>query len=70
MIGYSDPIAPLRVRLFGRFGVEVGAAQEQAHLASGRVQEVFCFLLLRGSKPHHREQLADTLWGQQPSRAR
>jgi DNA-binding SARP family transcriptional activator len=29
--------------------------------------EVLCYLLLVGPKPHHREQLADTLWGETDS---
>lgn len=52
----------LDVRLFGRFTVRRGE-QVLTSLRPGKVQELFCYLLLYRDRPHHRELLADALFG-------
>jgi DNA-binding SARP family transcriptional activator len=56
----------LNVHLFGRF-----SASSQAGLLGGftshKAQELFCYLLLHRARAHHREVLADALWGEQPN---
>lgn len=54
------------VYLFGKFEVE-WAEQILTSLESGKVQELFCYLLLYRDHPHSREALADLLWGDRPN---
>jgi DNA-binding SARP family transcriptional activator len=56
----------LNVRLFGRLCAECDG-QPLAGLSSSRVQELFCYLLLFGDRPHPREALAGNLWGDTPT---
>ena len=54
----------LRVSLFGRFSVSLD--QKPLHLVEGgKVQELFCYLLLQRHRPHPRETLATLLWHDQ-----
>jgi DNA-binding SARP family transcriptional activator len=62
-----DDCPRIRVGLLGRLQVvrttssgEHGAAVE---LPARRAQELLCYLLLGGRRPHHREVLAERLWG-------
>jgi len=59
-----------KVRLFGKFTIE----RDERPLCSMdalKVQELFCYLLLFRNRPHPREQLAETLWGNQtPEKSR
>jgi DNA-binding SARP family transcriptional activator len=48
--------------LFGRFKVRVGD-QEIPGLGSRKVQELLAYLILVWERAHHRETLAETLWG-------
>jgi len=50
------------IYLFGKFEVK-WAEQILTSLESGKVQELFCYLLLYREHPHSREALADLLWG-------
>lgn len=52
----------LRIRLFGRFDVQLHE-QNVADLDARKVQELFAYLLLYRERPHPREVLADLLWG-------
>jgi DNA-binding SARP family transcriptional activator len=52
----------LRVSLFGRFHVQLGE-QVLTSLCTGKVQELFCYLLLYRHRSHPRETLASLLWG-------
>jgi DNA-binding SARP family transcriptional activator len=56
----------LKVRLFGRLRVEDGDAQLN-NIGASKVQELFCYLLLHRHRPHPRETLAGTLWGDIPT---
>ena len=51
----------LRVSLFGRLDVKI---QQEAltGLQAGRVQELFCYLVLYRDRPHRREAVANLLW--------
>jgi DNA-binding SARP family transcriptional activator len=51
----------LRISLFGRFDVEYGQVSLTGFDA-GKVQELFCYLLLYREHPHPREALATLLW--------
>jgi DNA-binding SARP family transcriptional activator len=53
--------------LFGRFRTTGQAIIETTRRPPRRMLEVLCYLLLVAPKPHHREQLADTLWGETDS---
>lgn len=52
----------LLISLFGRFEVRFGSTV-LAGFDARKVQELFCYLLLYRDHPHHREKLADLLWG-------
>jgi DNA-binding SARP family transcriptional activator len=52
----------LSVRLFGRLSVRCDE-QVVCGLNAGKVQELFCYLLLHRDRPHPREALASLLWG-------
>lgn len=52
----------LRVSLFSKLYLQCGVDGE-VDLASGRAHELFCYLLLHRQQAHHRETLADLLWG-------
>lgn len=54
-------------RLFGRF-VAHHHDQPLTHLRHAKAQELFCWLLLSGDRPHHREVVASQLWGDVPTR--
>jgi DNA-binding SARP family transcriptional activator len=58
---------PLRFHLFGRFRMAGPLAPEPSHRPPRRMLEVLCYLLLVAPKAHHREQLADMLWGETDS---
>lgn len=51
----------LEVRLFGKPCVQY-ADKPLRRLESGKVQQLFCYLLLYGNRPHTREALATLLW--------
>lgn len=56
-------MADLCVRLFGKLTVQRNyRALEGLH--AGKVQELFCYLLLHRDRPHPRETLASLLWGE------
>jgi len=57
-------MSSLRVCLFGRFEVRSGQ-QALTGFEAGKVQELFCYLLLYRSHPHPREALASLLWDEQ-----
>lgn len=55
-------MSALNIRLFGKFCVQRG--EQPVHgLEAGKVQELFCYLLLHRDRPHSREALAALLWG-------
>lgn len=54
-------MSDLRVRLFGRFSVEVDG-QTLEGLEARKVQELFSYLLIHRDRPHPRETLAGILW--------
>ncbi|WP_418003792.1 AfsR/SARP family transcriptional regulator [Mycobacterium sp. PDNC021] len=60
-------LCPLRFQLFGRFQMSGPHTPDPAHRPPRRMLEVLCFLLLVAPKAHHREQLADLLWGESDS---
>lgn len=61
---------PIRIRLFGQLKVGDDPI-EHSGLAHSKSQELFAYLLLFRSRPHHREALADLLWGRcHPQQAR
>nr|WP_046284310.1 BTAD domain-containing putative transcriptional regulator [Mycobacterium sp. UM_NZ2] len=53
----------LSIRLLGRFEVCRGA-HPLTGLEARHVQELVCYLLLSSRREHHRDILADTLWGE------
>ena len=59
-------MSPLSIRLFGRLSVQ---CKDRAvyGLQAGKVQELFCYLLLHRDRPHPREALASLLWGETPT---
>jgi DNA-binding SARP family transcriptional activator len=60
----------LDVRLLGRFSVR-RSGHAVPHMEVSKTQELLSFLLLNRLRPHHREQLAETLWGDnRPDQAR
>jgi DNA-binding SARP family transcriptional activator len=52
----------LIVRLFGRFNLRHGA-EDILDLHARKLQELFCYLLLKRGKPLSRETLASLFWG-------
>lgn len=61
-------LLPLRFHLFGRFRMAGQQTPESPRRPPRRMLEVLCYLLLVPPKAHHREQLADLLWGETDSR--
>jgi DNA-binding SARP family transcriptional activator len=59
-------MSQLSVRLFGRLSVQC-KGQVVRGLNAGKVQELFCYLLLHRDRPHPREALASLLWGDTPT---
>jgi DNA-binding SARP family transcriptional activator len=57
-------VSELRVRLFGRFNVEVDG-QVLEGFEVKKVQELFAYLLIYRDRPHPRETLAGILWDAQ-----
>jgi DNA-binding SARP family transcriptional activator len=55
----------LHVSLFGKFCARCGE-RVVVGLDARKVQELFGYLLLYGSRPHHRETLANLLWREHP----
>jgi DNA-binding SARP family transcriptional activator len=60
-------VCPLRFHLFGRFRMAGQQGFEPSRRLPRRMLEVLCYLLLVPPKAHHREQLADMLWGETDS---
>jgi DNA-binding SARP family transcriptional activator len=56
----------LSIRLFGKFSVELDG-QRLDGIEGGKLQELFCYLLLNRHRPHSREVLAGLLWGDIPT---
>ena len=56
----------IQIRLFGKFCVYRND-QVLEGLDACKVQELFCYLLLHRERPHARETLAGTLWGNNPT---
>lgn len=56
----------LQVSLFGKFRVGC-EGQDLAGFEQAKVQELFCYLLLRRGRPLAREILASLLWGDYPT---
>ena len=55
-------MSSVNICLLGKFSVQRNA--EEVHgLHSGKVKELFCYLLLHRNRPHAREVLAAQLWG-------
>lgn len=52
----------LQINLFGKFSASYGE-QALTGLGTGKVQELFCYLLLHRKRPSTREALASLLWG-------
>jgi DNA-binding SARP family transcriptional activator len=52
----------LFIRMLGKFSAELGE-QQIPELATGRANELLCFLLLKRGRPHSRELLATELRG-------
>jgi DNA-binding SARP family transcriptional activator len=59
--------ARLRVELLGRLHITCTSGHGEEPVAvetpARRAQELLCYLLLGGRRPHHREVLAERLWG-------
>ncbi|HUW12830.1 MAG TPA: BTAD domain-containing putative transcriptional regulator [Anaerolineae bacterium] len=56
----------LRITLFGRMTVHCGEGTV-SDLGPPKVQELLAYLLVYRDRPHHREILADALWGDRAS---
>ena len=54
----------LHIALFGRVQVDY-AGRSVPNCSVGKVQELFCYLLLHRDRPHPRESIASVLWGDQ-----
>lgn len=68
--GQPASVREFRFSLLGKFEASVDGGAVPG-LEARRVQELICFLLLARRRPHHREVLADALWGDaQPLHAR
>jgi DNA-binding SARP family transcriptional activator len=59
-------LANLRISLFGRMMVQCGESALST-LGTPKVQELFAYLLVYRDRAHHREILADALWGDRSS---
>jgi DNA-binding SARP family transcriptional activator len=53
---------PLTIRLFGKSSFE-REGQAVSHFHAGKLQELFCYLLLQRDRPFSREALAGLFWG-------
>src|SRR5262245_37221860 len=56
----------LNAFLLGRFRIHADG-QEVSGLEGAKVQELLSYLLLHRDRPHPRETLAGTLWGERPT---
>ena len=56
----------LTIRLFGKFSAELDG-QRLTGLDGGKLQDLFCYLLLNRRRPLSREILASLLWGDSPT---
>jgi DNA-binding SARP family transcriptional activator len=56
----------LTIRLFGKFSAELNGTRLSG-IDGGKLQELFCYLLLNRRRPHSREILAAMLWGDSPT---
>lgn len=54
------------IRVFGKFSAELDGRRLDG-IRVGRLQELFCYLLLNRSRPHSREVLAAMFWGESPT---
>jgi DNA-binding SARP family transcriptional activator len=61
------PMTTLSVRLFGKFCAQCHPEAVPLQLHAGKVQELFCYLLLFRDHAHARERLATALWGENPT---
>ena len=59
-------MASITIRLFGKFSAELDG-RRLTGLDGGKLQELFCYLLLNRRRPHSRELLASMLWGDSPT---
>lgn len=59
-------MSSLTIRLFGKFSAELNGKPLSA-LDGGKLQELFCYLLLNRRRPLSREVLAALLWGDSPT---
>jgi len=59
-------MSSLTIRLFGKFSAELDG-QRLTGIDGGKLQELFCYLLLNRRRPHSREVLAAVLWGDSPT---
>ena len=59
-------MSSLTIRLFGKFSAELDG-QRLAGIYGGKLQELFCYLLLNRTRPQSREVLAGLLWGDSPT---
>jgi len=59
-------MSALRISLFGKFSVRHDGKVLDGFEVN-KVQELFCYLLIRRQTPHHREALANQLWEESAS---
>ncbi len=59
-------MSALSITLFGRFSVQRGGKVVDT-IESGKVQDMFCHLLLNRRRPRARDALATMLWGDSPT---
>ena len=59
-------MSTLHVHLFGRFRVQRDDSVLDG-FDNGKARELFCYLLLHRQRPHQREVLVGTLWGNHPT---
>lgn len=59
-------MSSLTIRLFGKFSAEMNG-RRLSGLDGGKLQELFCYLLLNRRRPLSREVLAALLWGDSPT---
>jgi DNA-binding SARP family transcriptional activator len=57
----------LRISLFGKFQAQRGE-QVLVDFNAGKVQELFCYILLYRDRPHSREALASLMWDEYSTR--
>ena len=56
-------MSTIQIRMFGKFEMAVDDRSVNS-VRSQKVLELFCFLILFCDRPHNREQLAETFWGE------